>query len=140
LWRRTPPGADPNAPIGLTTSLADADIGMGDVVRLTAVVTNTEAGPQPMTLARVGIPGGLGVQTWQLDDLVKRGLVDAYETRGREVDLYFTEMTPSEVATVPIELVANVPGHYTAPASSAYLYYREESKSWAPPVEVEVAR
>jgi hypothetical protein len=140
-WRRTQPDSDPNAPVSLVTALADDEVGMGEVVRLTAVVTNTTNEPVPMTIARVGIPGGMSAQTWQLDDLVKRGVVDFYETRGgREVDLYFTDLAAAEAATVPLELVANVPGRYEAPASSAYLYYREESKSWAPPVVVDISR
>ena len=38
------------------------------------------------------------------------------------------------------ELLARVPGRYTAPASSSYLYYTDEHKSWAPPVEVSIAK
>jgi hypothetical protein len=33
-----------------------------------------------------------------------------------------------------------VPGRYEAPASSAYLYYTDEDKQWAPALAVEVTR
>jgi hypothetical protein len=36
--------------------------------------------------------------------------------------------------------MATVPGRTIAPAPSAYLYYTDEHKSWAPPLEVTVAR
>jgi hypothetical protein len=32
-----------------------------------------------------------------------------------------------------------VPGEYTAPASSAYLYYTDEHKTWQPGVAVKIA-
>jgi hypothetical protein len=35
-------------------------------------------------------------------------------------------------------LVATVPGTYTAPASSTYLYYTAENKAWASPLKVRV--
>jgi hypothetical protein len=34
--------------------------------------------------------------------------------------------------------MAMTPGSYTAPASSAYLYYTNEHKHWAPPSQVTV--
>ena len=54
-----------------------------------------------------------------------------FETRAREVILYFRDMKPGEVKKVAIDLVATVPGTYTGPASSAYLYYNDTDKSWA---------
>ena len=37
-----------------------------------------------MTLARVGLPGGLAFQTWQLEELRDKKLIYFYETRERE--------------------------------------------------------
>jgi hypothetical protein len=33
-----------------------------------------------------------------------------------------------------------VPGHYEAPATSAYLYYTAEDKAWTTPVQITVDR
>ena len=111
---------------------------MGETVRLSATITNKTAQGQPMTLARIGIPGGLAFQTWQLKELKDKGTIAFYETRAREVILYFRELAPSAIVTVPIELQASVPGTYTAPASSAYLYYNDEHKTWVEPVKVRI--
>ena len=62
------------------------------------------------------------------------------ETRAREVTLYFRQLKPKEVKTVPIDLVATVPGRYTGPASRAYLYYTNDEKIWNDPIEVVVTR
>ena len=91
-----------------------------------------------MTLARVGIPGGLVTQTWQLKDLRDKGLIDFYETRPREVILYWRALPPSAKKDVELQLLAAVPGTYEAPASSAYLYYTAEDKTWVAPVKVAI--
>ena len=93
-----------------------------------------------MALARVGLPGGLTFQTWQLKELRERGAIDFFETREREVILYFRALPPAARKEVALDLVATVPGSYTAPASSAYLYYTDEHKTWAAPAKFTVSR
>jgi uncharacterized protein YfaS (alpha-2-macroglobulin family) len=83
-----------------------------------------------MTMVRVGLPGGLAFQTWQLKELRDKGLIAFYETRAREVILYLRDMKPSETKELAIDALASVPGRYTGPASSAYLYYDDQYKSW----------
>jgi hypothetical protein len=39
---------------------------------------------------------------------------------------------------VPLSLLAAVPGHFTAPASRAYLYYTDEHKTWVPPLQATI--
>ena len=137
-YRSTLPASSPETAVDLETRLAAQTVAMGDNVRLTATVRNRTNEGQPMTLARVGLPGGLQAQTWQLEDLRDRGIVDFYETGPREVVLYFRDLEPEELRTVPIDLVAAVPGTYTGPASSTYLYYTNEYKDWAEPLRVTI--
>ena len=113
---------------------------MGEGVKLRAHVENTSAGGVPMTLARVGIPGGLTFQTWQLKELRDKGAIDFYETRPREVILYWRALAPSAKKDVALDLLAAVPGSYEAPASSAYLYYTAEDKAWTAPVAITIDR
>ena len=40
-------------------------------------------------------------------------------------------MAPSEIKLINFDLKAEIPGIYEAPASSAYLYYTNEFKSWS---------
>jgi hypothetical protein len=138
-YRSTLPASSSEAVVELNTRLATQQVAMGENVRLTATLRNRTEQGQPMTLARVGLPGGLQAQTWQLEDLRDRGVVDFYETGPREVVLYFRDLEPEELRTIPIDLVAAVPGTYTGPASSAYLYYTNEHKDWAEPLRVTIA-
>jgi uncharacterized protein YfaS (alpha-2-macroglobulin family) len=47
-------------------------------------------------------------------------------------------MKPQEVKTIQLDLKAELPGIFEAPASSAYLYYTNEFKSWSKPEKIEI--
>ncbi|MFO0589660.1 MAG: alpha-2-macroglobulin family protein [Polyangiaceae bacterium] len=117
---------------------APKDAKVGDSVKVKVDVANLTGNALPMVLARVGVPGGLEQQKWQLDELKKKGLVDFYETREREVILYFRGMAPKGHKTFDIDLLASVPGTYTAPASQAYLYYTDELRRYADPIKMTI--
>ncbi|HWO18807.1 MAG TPA: alpha-2-macroglobulin family protein [Kofleriaceae bacterium] len=139
-YRAARPQSSPRAKVAVAAELGKARVKMGEGVTLRAHVENRTAEGIPMTLARVGIPGGLVTQTWQLKELRDKGLIDFYETRPREVILYWRALPPSAKKDVDLQLLAAVPGTYEAPASSAYLYYTAEDKAWSPPVAFEVTR
>jgi uncharacterized protein YfaS (alpha-2-macroglobulin family) len=139
-WRSKVPATSAAAKVGIDTRLNKTSVPMGEGATLGVTVRNKTAGGIPMALARVGIPGGLTYQTWQLKELVDKKLIDFYETREREVILYFRSMAPRAVKRIDLELLAQVPGRYVAPASRAYLYYTDEHKVWVDPVTVSVTR
>jgi len=66
-------------------------------------------------------------------------VIDFYETRPREVIVYFRSLGPGAVREIPLELMATVPGTFTSPASRAYLYYTNERKHWVAPSTVTIA-
>ncbi len=139
-YRAKLPATSPQAVVALDTALDKTRVKMGETVRLTATVRNKTRKGQPMTLVRVGFPGGLAYQSWQLKELREKGRIAFYETRAREIILYLRALKPGETRQIPLVLTAVVPGRYTAPASSAYLYYTDEHKHWTPPVRVEIGR
>jgi hypothetical protein len=137
-YRSARPQSSPAAKVAVTTQLVKTQAKMGEGVRLRAHVENKTAAGIPMTLARVGIPGGMVFQTWQLKELRDKGLIDFYETRPREVILYWRALGPSAKKAIDLDLLAAVPGTYEAPASSAYLYYTAEDKAWTAPVSITI--
>lgn len=139
-FRSKKPATSEQSKVDLKVSADKTSVKMGETIRVTATVKNKSAEGLPMTLMRVGIPGGTSFQTWQLKELKDKGLVAFWETRAREVILYFRDLKPNEEKVVPIDLVADVPGQYEAPASSAYLYYTDEHKSWAEPISATITR
>jgi len=93
----------------------------------------------PMTVAVVGVPGGLEVDDERLRLLRASGTVDLVERHGAaEVALYWRGLPWGATRTVALPFVAAVPGEYTGRASRAYLYYSDELKAWAPPLVVKV--
>jgi hypothetical protein len=137
-YRSQRPAGSGKAAVSVTTEIERSAVKMGETVRVNATLANRRHEGLPMTLMRVGIPGGLAFQNWQLKELREKGVVAFYETHPREVILYFRQLKPDEVVKVPIDLVANVPGEYVGPASSAYLYYNNDDRAWADPIAVKI--
>ncbi|MCW5806040.1 MAG: hypothetical protein KIT31_26985 [Deltaproteobacteria bacterium] len=138
-WTSTVPATSPATAVRLETAFAKTSTRLGEAVHADVTVKNTTDKGVPMTVARVGLPGGLAFQTWQLQELRDKKLIDYYETRPREVILYFRALGPKESRVLPLELLAQSPGTYVAPASRAYLYYTDELVHWVPPATVTIA-
>jgi uncharacterized protein YfaS (alpha-2-macroglobulin family) len=122
--------------VGVAVALKDTKMEEGAVTEANVTVTNRADETIPTPIAIIGIPGGLEVRHDHLKELVKSGKIAAYEVIGRDVVLYWREMTAKQKVELPLSLVAAVPGSYTGPASRAYLYYTDEFKDWAKGVEV----
>lgn len=138
----TSPMSDPTCPIAIDLSFGGkskrATVASGDSIDVIAEVKNATNVGRPMTVAVVGIPGGLEPVIEGLDKLRDTAVIDYYELRGRQVVLYWRTFAPNESKRIPIPCVASVGGKYTGPPSRAYLYYTAESKTWHPPLVVEV--
>jgi uncharacterized protein YfaS (alpha-2-macroglobulin family) len=132
------PDSSSAAKVAITTSLAKPDVLEGEVVEVPVRVVNRTEEGVPMVVAIVGIPGGLEARAEALKEAVKEGKVDAFETRGREVILYWRGLAPKASKDLAIPCVAAVPGSYTGPASRAYLYYTDEHKAWVRGLEATV--
>eukprot|EP01092_Planopodium_desertum_P005367 TRINITY_DN2247_c0_g2_i3.p1 TRINITY_DN2247_c0_g2~~TRINITY_DN2247_c0_g2_i3.p1 ORF type:complete len:141 (-),score=31.19 TRINITY_DN2247_c0_g2_i3:40-462(-) len=91
-----------------------------------------------MTVALIGLPGGLEPRHEQLKELVKTGTIDFYEVIGREVVCYLREMGPAQTVSFKIDVEAKIPGIYAGPASRIYLYYTDESKFWTDPLKISI--
>ncbi len=139
-YRSAKPASSEHAKVYVSTQLAKDHLKMGEGVKLHAHVENRTADGLPMTLARIGIPGGLTFQTWQLKELRDKHVIDFYETRPREVILYWGAMAPSSHRDIDLDLLAQSAGTYESPATSAYLYYTAEDKAWTAPTKVTVEK
>ncbi|MFK7927895.1 MAG: MG2 domain-containing protein [Myxococcota bacterium] len=138
-WMSTLPATSPGAELGLHTELSSNQVGMGNTVRMTAAIDNKLERVVPSPIARIGLPAGLQAQAWQLEQLQERGEIAFFETRDREVTLYWDGIKPNQVHEVKLDLVATVPGVFTAPASSAYPYYNDDEKAWSAGSKVTIA-
>ena len=85
-----------------------------------------------MTVAIVGLPAGLEPRVEHLEELKDAGKFDYYEINAREIVLYWRSLSPTaagdEAIAFDVDVIAEIPGRYTGPASRAYLYYTAEQK------------
>ncbi|OGV87025.1 MAG: hypothetical protein A3K19_33110 [Lentisphaerae bacterium RIFOXYB12_FULL_65_16] len=126
-------------PVRLDVTPGKSRLGVGDVIPVTLRLQNTSGKALPMTLARIGVPGGMRPEFKQLKDLQENGVVDFSETTPREVVLYFGSLPASARKEVVLNLRADVPGTFTGRASCAYLYYSRDVIWWAEPLRVQIA-
>jgi hypothetical protein len=66
------------------------------------------------------------------------GPISAWETRGRELVLYWRDLGPKQEIQLSLELICRVPGEYRGPASRAYLYYNADHKCWVKPLGIAI--
>jgi len=144
FYRTEKPVSDDACPVRIEQSLSAEKATAGEMVQLAVKLENTSGKGQPMTIAVIGLPAGLSPRSEQLEDLKGAGVFDYYEQNARELVLYWRSLSPDVKGDAAIEmnfdLIAEIPGRFTAPASRAYLYYTAESKHWVDPVKVEIER
>jgi alpha-2-macroglobulin-like protein len=129
-WNTSLPGSNKECAVGLQTEYAARTVSVGETVRLKATVSNKKDEEIPSAMAIVGIPAGFTVQPWQLKELQEKQVFDYYEILGNNIAIYYRGMGPKAVKEINLDLKAEMPGEYDAPASSAYLYYTNEYKTW----------
>jgi uncharacterized protein YfaS (alpha-2-macroglobulin family) len=130
-WNTALPESNPACVVDLKTSLASKTAVVGETVRLSSIVTNKKNEGIPTAMVIIGIPAGFTVQPWQLKELQEKKAFDYYEIKGNNIAVYYRCMAPNAVKEINLDLKAEMPGEYDAPASSAYLYYTNELKTWS---------
>jgi len=130
-WSTSLPVSDEECNIDLQTKLASKTANVGETVRLTTTITNKKNNDVPSTMAIIGIPAGFTAQPWQLKELQEKHVFDYYEIKGNNIAVYYRGLGPKAVKEINLDLKAEMPGVYDAPASSAYLYYTNEFKTWS---------
>jgi uncharacterized protein YfaS (alpha-2-macroglobulin family) len=124
------PVSSDSCPLDLQLALRNKEVALGQIVRLSVTLTNKTSTGLPNTMLTIGIPSGCQLQAWQLKEMMEKNSIDYYETKGNMLYVYYRQMKPLEVKSLHFDLLAEVPGVYEAPASSAYLYYTNEYKVW----------
>jgi hypothetical protein len=144
LYHAITPASDPACPVKVTTELSgltdQETIAAGKTLTVKTALENTSDQGQPMTVAIVGLPGGVEPDTGRLDELMEAGKFDYYELRGREVVFYWRTIEPKATKSIDFTVTATIPGKYTGPASRAYLYYTAEQKQWTKPLQVTIQK
>lgn len=137
-WASNQPESHTETAVDLQVKLDQQKVKLGNTVRMTTILQNKKAEGLPMTMAIVSLPGGVTAQPWQLKELQEKKVFDFYETKDDKVIFYFRQMKPNEQKIIQLDLKTEFKGTYEAQASSAYLYYTDEFKTWVKPQQLVV--
>ncbi|WP_299108588.1 TonB-dependent receptor plug domain-containing protein [uncultured Winogradskyella sp.] len=138
-WDSTLPNSSEICPLELETTILDKAYAVGDNVSFNIAVTNTKKEPLSMTTAIIGLPSGTTAQPWQLKQIVEENKVAYYEIFDNYLVFYWREFRASETKEIRLDLKADIAGNYKAPASTVYLYYGDENKTWISGNVLEIA-
>ncbi len=136
----TQPGNHKNRSIEISNTMNKQRLAMGETVRMNCNIKNISTRDQPSAMAMVGIPAGLSVQPWQLKELVDQGKVDFYELFEGYVVFHFEFLKLNESKDIKLDLKADIPGKYSAAASTSFPYYTQELRHWASPNVIEIVQ
>ncbi|WP_343673334.1 TonB-dependent receptor plug domain-containing protein [Chitinophaga sp.] len=136
-FTNTPPTSD-KAILQFQTTLGSHNVKVGETVRMNLNVTNTSRDAQGMAVVKIGIPGGLSVQPWQLKELMDKEQVAYYEIFDNYLVFYWRGMDAKETKKIALDLKIDVPGSYQGKAGAGYLYYQPEDKYWQPGETVDI--
>ena len=117
----------------LATNLPKNKVKMGETVRMNTQLKSVSKRHQPIVMTMIGIPAGLSVQIWQLKELQEKKAFDFYEIFDGYVVLHYESLSPGETKEINLDLKADIPGEFEAPASTAFLYYTQEHRVWSKP-------
>ncbi|MDR7210539.1 MG2 domain-containing protein [Flavobacterium piscis] len=122
----------------LKTRIASNVLKISETARVEIEIQNKSTEQLSNPIARIGIPGGMTPEPWQLKELVEKNIIDYYEIFDSELVFYFRKFDSRETRKINIDLKAIISGKYKGVASSAYLYYENEHKNWNQGLEIEV--
>ena len=112
----------------------------GDTLGVNVKVQYHRPGTANMTLVDLGIPPGFAVMPEFFQALKDDGKIEKYTSNGRQITLYFREISSEQPIEFAYELKAKFPVKAKTPKSVAYQYYEPEIRAEAQPVEIRVEK
>lgn len=122
--------------VQIETTIENPKALIGETVRLKVELKHNAYEVLSNPIAVVGIPSGLSLQPWQLRELQEKNVADYVELWNGYIVFYFRKLEDDRV--INLDLKAETAGTFEAPASSAYLYYENEVKSWSLPQKINI--
>ncbi len=123
----------------IETDYETTELASRDLLNVDVTLRYNRPGFAPMTLVDLGIPPGFEIEAASFQALLKKGTIQRFEPKGRQVTLYFNAI-PGDGKPLQFryQLRAKFPVKVQAPASVAYQYYEPEVRGETQPVLLEV--
>ena len=136
--RREQPTVSPSHPLKLHTEFDKSKSEEGQTVRLSLRLENRSKEAVALPVVEIGLPAGLMIAPALLDAEEKAGRITGYETRPRQLILFWDAVQPDAQVEMAFDATASLPGQFSGPPSSAYLSEDPGTKSWTKPLTIEV--
>ena len=130
---------EPPGPLTIDVAYDRTSLAMDETVQETVTVTNTTAVTQRMVLVTLGVPPGFEVVGDDFTDDLTAGRISKWESTGRQLILYVTEVAPSSALVVAYRLRATMPVTVDDGGGEVHPYYAPSARATAPSQKLTVA-
>ncbi len=131
--------SEPAGPLTVTVDYDKTSLALDETVNTTVHVTNNTNVVQHMVIVTVGIPPGFQVMTEDLQDELNAGTISTFETTGKQLILYVTQVPASGTLNMNYRLSATMPVTADDGGASVYPYYEPDAKTTSPSTKLTVS-
>jgi hypothetical protein len=139
MWRSEQGTDSPleGSALDIITTLSTPILREGESVSITVIISNIGSRKTGMLVASIGVPAGLETRMDRLSELKGEGVIASYELRDEAIDIYWDGLQPHQQSAFSFDLLASIPGSFTAQASRIFEYYGESEK-WTEGLYIQV--
>jgi uncharacterized protein YfaS (alpha-2-macroglobulin family) len=123
--------SEPAGPLGVSISYDKTTLYVNETAKATVSVENVGGSSTNMVLVTLGIPPGFAVLTEDLDEYVTAGTLSHYETTGKQLNLYLTQLAAAKVEQISYRVRATMPVKAADGGAVVYPYYQPDQKTTA---------
>jgi alpha-2-macroglobulin-like protein len=125
-------------PLSIEIAYDKKQLAMDDIVKASVTVKNNTSSAQDMILMTLGLPPGFELLTEELERYRSERKLSMYETTGRQLILYVTQLPGSATQVFEYRLRATMPVRAADGGAEVALYYQPEKRASAEAVTLEV--
>jgi hypothetical protein len=123
--------AEPLGPVSIAVSYDKTQLAVNDTATATVTITNNTQATENMVLVTLGIPPGFTVESGDFDPYLKSGVMSAFETTGKQLNLYLPKLAKASAAVIQYRIRATMPVKADDGGAKAYPYYQPDKTSSA---------
>jgi hypothetical protein len=122
---------EPAGPLGVSISYDKTSLYVNETATATVSVSSLGDTTTNMVLVTVGVPPGFEVVTEDLDAYCDAGTLSHYETTGKQLNLYLSQLAAAAVQAISYRVRATMPVRAADGGAEVYPYYQPDQKSTA---------
>jgi hypothetical protein len=118
-------------PLGVTVSYDKTTLYVNETATATVSVASLGDQNTNMVLVTVGVPPGFEVVSEDLEAYLQAGTLSRYETTGKQLNLYLSQLAAAAVQEISYRVRASMPVKAADGGAVVYPYYQPDQKSSA---------